>query len=122
MLMATRVDPLLLVLPIMSQEKTRKTFSPIGQLLADAAAESKTPHTLRLRQCKHLALEKICEVNDTMADMGEDYMMFRLDEQKTVAYLKRKAERVRALMERNFVAREAPAAHCGSSPSNFGFG
>lgn len=57
LLVATRVDPLFLVLPYL--EKGAGRFQQLPQLLVDESA----PHARELKNCKNLDLKHICDLN-----------------------------------------------------------
>ena len=54
---ATRVDPLFLVMPLLESQPV--AFSPLSQYLVD----EKAPHAKKLQNCKSFELGKICDIN-----------------------------------------------------------
>ncbi|KAG5180390.1 ribonuclease H2, subunit B [Tribonema minus] len=85
--MATRVDPALLLLPLMTACKDR--WIPLGQQLQEA-------RLAWLLRCRHLGADKICDVNDRL---GPDLMLYRLNEAKALAWLLSKVDRVAAHLD-----------------------
>lgn len=69
-------------------ERCKKQFSPIDQILA--GGDSDGSHLARLAKCPGLDLSFLCDVND---QFGADTLLYRLNEDKVVLWLRAKARR-----------------------------
>ena len=117
--LATRIDPLFLALPLL-ERNARTNFSPLDQILASP----EFPHSIKLRATAALrpcntapgGAEKaqLCHLADVSLAMGEDMPLYRLNEAKATAWLRRKAERLAASIAKDVASRERFASHaCG---------
>ena len=80
---ASRVDPLFFLLPLLAKNGTR--FSPLGQVV--------TPQLHAA--CTETRARAICEVNDKL---GADMVLFKIDEEKVMGWLQRKVERLQRVL------------------------
>jgi hypothetical protein len=102
---ASPMDPKFLLLPLLEQHGAR--YSPLEQILAAAAnAPDAAPHAhhglMELRRCANLDLGKVCDVND---QLGDDCILYRMNEAKALQWLKQ-ASRERRDFKRARTARD----------------
>eukprot|EP00752_Nemacystus_decipiens_P016423 g14680.t1 len=79
--MASRVDPLFLLLPVLCKHATK--WCPLDQALAEGGCGS-------LRGLRYLDANKLCDINDRM---GPDDLLIRINEQSVLGWLSAKVER-----------------------------
>lgn len=87
LIMATRIDPLFLILPYLHSESNSKRhmFMELDQIVTD----SDYPHCSKLVQI--LDHQMTCQLCDSKGN--EDFKVYRYSEEKTLAWLKSKVER-----------------------------
>ena len=87
-LMASKFDPKFLLLPFL-ERSTR--FSPLDQVVSHVDGCDRIP----LQNCGQWNLGDICDIND---QLGEDMILYRLNMDKTMAWLKKKVDGVAAYL------------------------
>lgn len=95
-----------LCLPYLRKHGSR--FSPIDQILAPLHAYDR----LELNQKHYLLLHEVCDVND---ELGEDMILYRYNEGKTLDWLKRRVEATAKTIAQKRIQRAAAQ----SSSKNF---
>lgn len=85
---ATRIDPMLLLLPLMEKRKAKWTR------LEESLQEEGMGWLLR---CKHVKADTICDVND---QLGPDLLLYKLNEDKVMEWLQSKVTRVLTCLEK----------------------
>jgi len=106
----TRVDPLLLLLPCLAHQAQAR-FVPLDQAVSSSSGDD---DSLQLLKCRHLDLDKICDVNDKL---GPETMLYRLNEGKVVGWLKGKVERAQRHLARVEPRADDPCGGAGDSAS-----
>ena len=85
---SSQIDPLFLLLPKL-QQLISSRFSPFDQLTSEIDDDNLTNHLTEK------ILAKVCEVNDSM---GDDMLLYKYSEVKTITWLSSKFERVNELL------------------------
>jgi hypothetical protein len=107
MLLASAVDPLFFLLPVLEKAGTR--FSPLDQHLSTAGGSSGTDLGFITRLAGvHAALAAICDVNDSFGSANEE-LLFRLNHGKVTGWLAAKARRIACVFQQQAAAASARA-------------
>ena len=102
MLLGNRIDPLFLMLSIMA--KVSDKFAPLDQIFTEASSKSENDSNSNSHSHKYSSellflvrpsIEKICDVNDCM---GDDMLLYRLNEGKVLNWLKKKVSRTEGVL------------------------
>ena len=95
--LATEVDIRFLLLPFF--EKSDRRFSPLNQIVSLESAGDSIP----LESFKELKMEQVFDVNDKL---GDDMILFRYNEEKTLLWLQNKTRRCAAALSSLRASRE----------------
>jgi hypothetical protein len=87
-LMASKFDPKFLLLPFL--EKSSR-YSPMDQIVTYVEGCDRLP----LQDCAQWQLGDICDIND---QLGDDMILYRLNMEKTLAWLRGKVDRTAAYL------------------------
>ena len=99
LLLASRVDPVFMLLPLLSCDASHH-YSPLSQYLTRAAGDAAVLRELR---GLHAALAAVCDVHgdaEAAAAAPVDERFYRLSRAKTLAYLSGKARRLAGVLQR----------------------
>lgn len=95
-LMASKFDPKFLLLPFL-EKATR--YSPLDQIITFVEGCDRIP----LQHCADWNLGDICDVND---QLGDDMILYRLNMDKTLAWLRAKVDKTAAYMHKKQLKRK----------------
>lgn len=100
LLLLSRVDPVFVLLPLLTGAGDAPHFSPLRQYVQARAGDGSDARFISDVAGVHAALVQVCDVHASSADDAPEDRLYRLSRPRAAAYLAAKARRLAGVLQR----------------------